>query len=837
MEQIIIGDVRIQLLSDEIIRIEYGKNGEFCDDNTFFIPDKAQYAAYGTAYSVEENVICFGDYELYVPENAKGLAGVKLDKNGKKVYSYGTLKNSGELPPLDKTPAAFAICDTPRIIVPQGGYSVERKGEYVVRENVQDVYILLCDKDAKKLRRLYVELTGRPELVRLSTLGGWNSKYYAYSEDEAKQLILDYEAHDVPLDVMVIDTDWRSCENGWGYDINAKLFPDMKRFLDFAHAHGVEIMFNDHPEPVGGAQVFAPEEIEYREKNLQALMEKGLDIWWYDRNWGIKLVSPSENLPHETCGLYLFEDITRHHYQKLAGNAEVYRRPVVMGNAVDVSTGNYLTIKDSASHRYSIQWTGDVGSDMGVIAQEIENVIKCGSNAVPYLNSDCGGHLGNPDKREFIRWMQYGTLSPVFRPHCTNTVERTREPWAYDAETEDIVREYNNLRYRLLPVIYKNAYNAYATGEPIFKSLGFEYPHDKTAIADLREYMLGNNILVSPMAGEHPLHIDGQYYVMPVKATYYDGRELKGEPIAAAEYKTLDITLNHTSPEKGVPVYDFSARFSTALKFADPVELYIRCDDGATVFIDGEKVLEDKTLHAAWVWDLKRLEPNKEYKIEIEYFQAGGEACCELMAKRIVERTSEHKAYLPADEWLDAFGGARYTGAKTVSREYGLREMPLFVRLGAVVPLAYAAHNTKAQKWDRLVLDWYADRQARDDGYLYEDDTETTAYKLGRFRTTEYGAGYCKDCNAFVLNIEKAQGAFDGDKCFKRREITVKRHVLGGARAVKATVNGKAAEITHVAKNASAFPLNTCNDAPDGECELVTFAVDASESCEVKFYL
>ena len=152
----------------------------------------------------------------------------------------------------------------------------------------------------------------------------------------------------------------------------------MKRFLDFAHAHGVEVMFNDHPEPVDGKQVFAPEEIAYREKNLQAIMNLGLDIWWYDRNWGIKLVSPSKNLPYETCGLYLFEDITRNFWQRQAGSKDIYRRPVIMGNAVDVSTGSYLGIKDSASHRYSIQWTGDVGSEAGVISQEVDNIIKCG---------------------------------------------------------------------------------------------------------------------------------------------------------------------------------------------------------------------------------------------------------------------------------------------------------------------------------------------------------------------------------------------------------------------------------------------------------------------------
>ena len=119
-----------------------------------------------------------------------------------------------------------------------------------------------------------------------------------------------------------------------------------------------------------------------------------------------------------------------------------------MGNIVNIFNGTYSGITDSASHRYSIQWTGDIDSLPNFLAQEIDSLIKCGDNAIPYMNSDCGGHLGNPDKELFIRWMQYGALSPVFRPHCTNSVERTREPWVYDEETLNIVREYNNLRYR-----------------------------------------------------------------------------------------------------------------------------------------------------------------------------------------------------------------------------------------------------------------------------------------------------------------------------------------------------------------------------------------------------
>lgn len=437
MEQIICGNIRVQLLSENTVRIEYGKNGAFCDENTFFIPNRAAFTG-GVSHMREGNVIRFGEYELYLPENAQSLAGVRLEKNGETVYMYEKLANSGELPALGNTPEAFALSDTPRIIVPEGGYSAQRKGEYTVEENVEDIYLLLCGGDAKKLRKLYVELTGKCELVRLSTLGGWNSKYYAYSEEEAKQLILDYEAHNIPLDNMVLDTDWRAAsDRGIGYDVDTKLFPDMKRFMDFAHEHGVEIMFNDHPEPVDGAEsVFSPEEIAYREEKLLQVMETGLDTWWYDRNWHTKLKSPSKGVNHETLGLYLFEDVTRHHWQKVSGNQEVYRRPVLMGNVDNVANGCYLNIYSSASHRYSIQWTGDIDSTPDALSQEVDTMLKCTNNCIPYVNADCGGHLGNPDKEGFVRWMQFGTLSPVFRPHCTNYVERFREPWVCDKETE-----------------------------------------------------------------------------------------------------------------------------------------------------------------------------------------------------------------------------------------------------------------------------------------------------------------------------------------------------------------------------------------------------------------
>ena len=94
MQQIIYGNIRVQLLNQNIVRVEYGKNGKFCDKNTFFIPNRSGFTD-GVAYTQEDGVVCFGEYELYLPENASSLKDVRLEKNGKKIYTYKKHANSG----------------------------------------------------------------------------------------------------------------------------------------------------------------------------------------------------------------------------------------------------------------------------------------------------------------------------------------------------------------------------------------------------------------------------------------------------------------------------------------------------------------------------------------------------------------------------------------------------------------------------------------------------------------------------------------------------------------------------------------------------------------------
>ncbi len=835
MQQFICQNVRVQILDENIIHIEKSLDGQFCDENTFFVPNKTQLATKVekncSVAKQDENQIVYGDYLLTIPFD--GLDGAFLTYCGELVYKYEKLPNSGELPKPADTPHVFALSDCPRIVEPSNGYTAKQDDpSYKVVEDCEDVYLLLCQGDHKKLRQLFVDLTGKCELVRLATLGNWNSKYFPYTQDEAKQVILDYQRYDVPLDNFVVDTDWRTSKDGWGYDINTELFPNMQEFFEFAHKNGVEVMFNDHPEPYQENHVFERDEIDYREKNLQKLLELGLDVWWYDRNWVTHLISPTKDIRWETLGMYVFAQITKNYYQQIATDKKYARRPVIMANVNNIVNGSYQSIADSASHRYSIQWTGDIMSESSSIGQEVANLVKAGENCIGYVHPDCGGHVGNPDDKLFVQWMQFGALCPILRPHCCNNVERFREPWLYGEWAFDIIRKYVKLRYRLLPTIYAEAYKNHISGSPIFPSLGYNYPHDEAAGACLNEYMLGKNLLIAPICDDFPQIVPKECYVEAVDAKFYDGRELKGEALAHVTMDKLSMQLNHVSPIEGVPIYDFSAKFETSVKFGKKTKLILCCDDGATVKIDGELVLRDDTLHGAKNFDLAIFEADTAHKIEIEYFQAGGEAACILMYQEVKNKAKE--IYFPKGKWIDLHDGSEHLNGFLSYNGDGW-QMPMFARAGAVVAVARDANNTKEQLWDELTLHYFVDEDATDEGVLYEDDGETVAYKQGEYRQTKYKAFYDASSRSYNLHIEKAEGSFVGERAFTSRKINVVVH-LGGANISSATVNGAKTDILTAEKDSTAMPFAFDGGASDSRTITVSFDADVYQDYCIAFH-
>ena len=193
------------------------------------------------------------------------------------------------------------------------------------------------------MRKEFLRLTGPIPLVPLYALGFWDSRYHPYTEPEALGVIDHYRQAGIPLNVFVVDTDWHVGGSG-GYDIEAKYFPDMPGFLASAHQrHGAGDV--QRPPPAQRPGAAGPAMLKFRYDGLTGLLDKGLDFWWYDRNWGQIIDGPIAGLDREVWGQRLYTDTK--------AQLRPDQRPIMMSMPSD----------HPASHRYPIWWTGDINSE------------------------------------------------------------------------------------------------------------------------------------------------------------------------------------------------------------------------------------------------------------------------------------------------------------------------------------------------------------------------------------------------------------------------------------------------------------------------------------------
>lgn len=112
--------------------------------------------------------------------------------------------------------------------------------------------------------------------------------------------------------------------------------------------------------------------------------------------------------------------------------------------------------------------------------------------------------------------------------------------------------------------------------------------------------------------------------------------------------------------------------------------------------------------------------------------------------------------YLPAGEWFDFWTGARVHGGQTLSdMPVPLGKMPVFVRAGAILPLAQPHLNPVAATEER-VIDYYPGPKST--FTLIEDDGQTMAYQNGAQATTVISAQTQNE--RIELTIGATQGTY-----------------------------------------------------------------------------
>ena len=103
--------------------------------------------------------------------------------------------------------------------------------------------------------------------------------------------------------------------------------------------------------------------------------------------------------------------------------------------------------------RYAANWMGDNLSRWDHLWLSMPMATGFGISGQAFVGADIGGFHGSSNAELFLRWMQYGALTPFCRNH-SEIGNVDQYAWAFGDVIEDLVREAIRLRYRLLPYLY-----------------------------------------------------------------------------------------------------------------------------------------------------------------------------------------------------------------------------------------------------------------------------------------------------------------------------------------------------------------------------------------------
>ncbi|HEX2960967.1 MAG TPA: TIM-barrel domain-containing protein [Ignavibacteriales bacterium] len=151
-----------------------------------------------------------------------------------------------------------------------------------------------------------------------------------------------------------------------------------------------------------------------------------------------------------------------------------------------------------------------------------------------------------------------------------------------------------------------------------------------------------------------------------------------------------------------------------------------------------------------------------------------------LVSPVTAEGQASKSIYLPEGLWVDFFDDHIYNGGQTVTVLAPVEKLPVFIKMGSIIPMQPVIKNTEEIPSDTLVLRVYPSLGTPGSFTLYEDDGKTLSYQNGQFsktlftqRTTALEKG-----NSLELTIGESQGIYTGKPPFRTYMAEV--HLISG---------------------------------------------------------
>ena len=453
----------------------------------------------------------------------------------------------------------------------RGAYEFSTDEEYrIIFHGGQYTEYVFTGPDMPTILERYTWLTGRTAPPPIWSLGYQQCRWFEYTQDAVEAIAQRHRDNDIPCDAIWLDIEYMD-----GYRVftwNNDRFPDPPDMLKRLDAQGFRVITIIDPgvkfDP--GYWVFD----QALERDVLCRTEGG-DIYigqvWPGntafpdfvteeaRTWWGEL-----NAAHVLSGLAgIWNDMN----EPATGNIssmpmrfgrgecshERYHNQYALLMAMGTTAGLLDAMPDRRTfvlsragfagiQRYAANWMGDNQSRWDHLWLSIAMGAGFGISGQAFVGADIGGFAGNSNAELFLRWMQYGTLTPFCRNH-SEIGNVDQYAWAFGDVIQDHVRTAIKLRYRLLPYLYACFLKAAETGAPVQRPLVFDHQYDATVRDIDDQYLLGNDLLIAPVVAPGGT---GRQVYLPA-GDWYDWHT--GELVGGKRFLTVATPLDR------IPIY------------------------------------------------------------------------------------------------------------------------------------------------------------------------------------------------------------------------------------------------------------------------------------------
>lgn len=602
---------RFTILSERLIRLEYSIDGVFEDRPTefawnrefsapkFVVREDDKYIEIKTAYfvlSYTKNQPFYGG-----KFNHSGNLKVDISNSDNKYWYFGhpEVRNYG-------TPGLFLGVGKKKKLM-KSLYSIDgfvsfndsnsnvfnENGELVPRNHKNtDIYLFVYLKDFELALKDYYTLTGYPALIPRYALGNWWQKNEAYTDEDVRELITTAERKDIPMSILLLDKDWhkrlREGKNHLktGFSFNNEYFKDPAGLIKYLNSKGVRLGLSVNPtEGIYSIDNYFEKAKEYLPADetgkipfniydskfidvylklfIHPLDALGVDFYWidyFDKEKNDELF----RLKH-----YHFYDMMR----------DYKRRPMVLGY-------NSFT----APHRYPVLYSGKTEVNWETLKAIPVHNADAANLGVSWWSHDIGGYYkGVEDNELYTRFVQLGVFSPIMKFGADWGKYYKREPWKWNIKTYVIAKEYLQLRHRLIPYLYSEAYKYSTQGIPLVQPLYYKFPEMYDDPLYRNEYYFGGELYVSPIINrkDYVMNRTIHKFYIP-EGTWYDittGKKFPGGKSYVSFFREQDYpvfarggaiipmsndeNLNDTTPPKNLEVQIYPGRSNTYKLYED----------------------------------------------------------------------------------------------------------------------------------------------------------------------------------------------------------------------------------------------------------------------------